>query len=53
MAQFLKKNIDQAQRNFLIFLYDKEIEIFTFSDIGKNWFSRNCIEFFKPFHVFI
>ena len=36
MTRFIKKNIDQEQRDFLIFLDNEEIEIFTFSDIeGK------------------
>lgn len=36
MAKFIKKNINQEQRDFLIFLDDEEIEIFTFSDIEEN-----------------
>jgi len=36
MAKFIKKNINQEQRNFLIFLDNEEIEIFTFSDIEKR-----------------
>jgi len=36
MAQFIKKNINQEQRDFLIFLDDEEIKIFTFSDIERK-----------------
>jgi len=36
MAKFIKKNINQEQRDLLIFLDNEEIEIFTFSDIEKR-----------------
>ena len=41
MAKYIKKNINQEQRDFLIFLNDEEIEIFTFSDIEKRLGSLN------------
>ena len=36
MERIIKKNINQEKTFFLIFFNDKEIEIFTFSDIEKN-----------------
>jgi predicted transcriptional regulator of viral defense system len=36
MAKFIKKNINQDQRDLLIFLDDEEIEIFTFSDMEER-----------------
>ena len=36
MANIINKNINQDQRNFLTFLADEEIEIFTFADIEKR-----------------
>lgn len=36
MAKFIKKNINQEQRDFLIYLDDEEIEIFAFSDIEEK-----------------
>ena len=36
MANFIRKNINHEQRDFLIFLDDEEIEIFTFSGIEKK-----------------
>jgi len=36
MANYIKKNITRDQRDFLIFLDNQEIEIFTFSDIEQR-----------------
>ena len=37
MANFFNKNINQEQRDLLIFLDDQELEIFTFSDMEKRF----------------
>ena len=41
MERIIKKNINQEQKDFLTTIDDKEIEIFTFSDIEKRLGSLN------------